>query len=141
MSINKALNKMKKLQTVISENQDYKSLINAVINRISISSVNDVINHGASAGFSGFIYYHETHAFAIRHRKAITAMLKEQAAEFGSSVVEMVSGFGVFRGSKIDSDDEQELYNYIGGGKCEQSTITNLMAWFALEEVCRMFDN
>jgi hypothetical protein len=68
-------------------------------------------------------------------------MLTEQADDFGQEVVEMVSGFGVFRNSPMDNEDKMELYKYIGGGKCEQSTITNLMAWYALEEVCRMFED
>jgi hypothetical protein len=29
----------------------------------------------------------------------------------------------------------------MGGGKVEQGTLTNVMAWFALEEVCRMFED
>jgi len=76
----------------------------------------------------------------MRHRKAIIAWLKEQANDFGEDVVIMVNGFGVFGKKGMDADEKQELYNYLGGGKCEQSSITNVMAWFALEEVCRLFD-
>lgn len=132
---------MKTLKQVIADNQDKKALINAVINHIGVSSVQDVINHGADAGFSGFIYYHDTHKFAMRHRKAIAAWIEESAAEFDQEVPEMVAGFGVFRNSKMDTQDRKDLYAYIGGGKGEQSIITNVMAWFALEEVCRLFDN
>lgn len=134
-------NNMKTLKQVIADNQDKKTLINAVINHIGVSSVKDVINHGADAGFSGFIYYRDTHKFAIRHRKAITAWIEEVANDLGEEVPNMVAGFGVFRRSKMDAEDRKELYAYIGGGKCEQSTLTNIMAWFALEEVCRLFDN
>ena len=135
---------MNNLQTtkkqVIADNSDYKTLINAVISRIGIYNVENVNNHGIDGGYSGFICYSETHAFAMKHRKDIIRLLEEQADQLGEEVVSMVANFGVFRQSKMDNEDRKELYKYIGGGKCEQSTITNLMAWFAAEEVCRMFD-
>ena len=131
---------MKTIKQVIKENADYKSLIDAVINEIGEESVNDVINCGASAGFSGFIYYSDTHKFAMKYRKQIVLMLESMADDLGEDVVSMVSNFGVFRNSKMDADDKKDLYKYLGGGRPEQCTITNLMAWFALEEVCRMFD-
>jgi hypothetical protein len=131
---------MKTINQVKAERPEYKTLISAVINRIGSESTKDVINHGADAGFSGFIYYNDTHPFAMRHRKTIVKMLEQQADEFGEEVVEMVSHFGVFRKSPMDNEDRKELYRYLSGAKCEQSTITNLMAWYALEEVCRMFE-
>ena len=136
---------MKTKAKVLREYSDYKSLINAVIAEIGMDSVSDVINHGADSGFSGFIYYADTHAFAMKHRKKIVQLLEEQADQLGEEVVEMVSHFGVFydhrtRKSSMDNEDRKDLYRDLGGGKCEQSTITNLMALFALEEVCRMFD-
>lgn len=125
---------------VLADNSEYKTLINAVISRIGMDNVENVINNGIDGGYSGFIYYSDTHAFAMRYRKLIVKMLEEQASDFGQEVVEMVSGFGVFRRSPMDNEDRKELYKYLGGGRCQQSTITNLMAWFAAEEVCRMFD-
>ncbi len=124
---------------VLQDNKEYKTLINAVISRIGIDSIEDVNNHGINGGFSGFIYYTETHQFAMRYRKLIVRLLEEQADSLGEDVVTMVSNFGLFRNSPMDSDDKKDLYKYLGGGRCEQGTITNLMAWFAAEEVCRMF--
>jgi len=135
------MNSIKTKKQVLAENADYKTLINAVINRIGIDSVQDVNSHGVSGGFCGFIYYKETHAFAMRYRKLIVKLLEYQANDLGQEVVEMVSGFGVFRNSPMDNEDRKELYKFLGGGRCQQSTITNLMAWFAAEEVCRMFEN
>ena|ERR1700748_1836951 len=133
---------MKTLKKVLNENPDKKSIINAVIKQLGgTDSVNDINNHGISGVFSGFIYYSETHDFAIKHRKSIIAMLEEQANDFGQEIVEMVSSFGVFRHSKMDGEDRKDLYKFLGGGKCEQGTITNLMAWYAAEEVCRLFEN
>ena len=126
---------------VLQDNSDYKTLINAVYSRIGKESIMDVVNHGIDGGFNGFIYYVDTHAFAMRYRKLIVKMLEEMSESLGEDVVAMVGSFGVFRNSKMDNDDKKDLYKYLGGAKCEQSTITNLMAWFAAEEVCRMFDN
>jgi hypothetical protein len=126
---------------VLKNNSEYKTLINAVINRIGMAAVKDVINNGIDGGFSGFIYYSDTHAFAMRYRKLIVKLLEEQAHQLGEEVVHMVGGFGVFRNQPMDNEDKKELYKYLGGGRCQQSAITNVMAWFAAEEVCRMFDN
>jgi hypothetical protein len=132
---------MKTKVAVIRENKGYATLINAVINNIGLDSVMDVVNHGIDGGFSGFIYYSDTHKFAMRHRKMIVKMLEDTSSQLGEDVVKMVSGFGVFRNSPMDDFDRKDLYKYLGGGRPEQGTITNLMAWFAAEEVCRMFDN
>lgn len=132
---------MKTLKEVLKENTQYKSLINAVISNIGLDSVYDVINHGINAGFNGFIYYSDTHKFAIKHKKQIVLMLEDMADQLGQDVVSMVGNFGVFRNSPMDSQDKKDLYKYLSGCNPEQGAITNVMAWFAAEEVCRMFDN
>lgn len=133
---------MKSKKQVLIDNAEFKTLINGVINTLGgTESVEDVSSHGANAGWPGFTHYVDTHKFAMRYRKLIVRHLEESAEQFGQEVVEMVSHFGVFRNSPMDNDDRKELYKFLGGGKCEQSQITNLMAWYALEEVCRMFEN
>ena len=132
---------MNSKKQVLKDNASYKTLINAVINRIGLESVEDVNNHGINGGFNGFISYTETHAFAMRYRKLIVRLLEDQAEQLGEDTVSMVSNFGVFRNSGMDNDDKKELYKYLGGGRNQQSSITNVMAWFAAEEVCRMFEN
>jgi len=132
---------MKTKKQVLIENKQYSTLINAVLSRIGMDSIEDVINHGIDGGFNGFIYYSDTHKFAIQYRKLIVIMLEDMADQLGEDVVSMVSGFGVFRNSPINQDDKRDLYKYLSGGKPEQGAITNVMAWFAAEEVCRMFDN
>ena len=131
---------MKTKKQVLTDNSEYKTLINAVINRIGIDSVPDVNRHGIDGGFSGFIYYSETVPFAYRHRKQIISLLEYMAESLGEDVVKMVSGFGIFRNSPLDNEDKKDLYRYLSGAKCKETTIPNLMAWFAAEEVCRMFD-
>jgi hypothetical protein len=132
---------MKTKKQVLSENPDIKTLINAVINKIGMSSVEDVNNHGIDGGFNGFVYCSDTHKFAMAYRKYILSMLEDTADQLGEDVITMVSNFGVFRNSPMDNDDKKNLYRYLGVGRCEQSTITNVMAWFAAEEVCRLFED
>ena len=132
---------MKSKAQVIREYSEYSKLINSVINRVGLDSVEDINNHGIDGGYGGFIYYADTHAFAMRYRKLIVDLLENDANDFGEDVVSMVGNFGVFRGSAMDADDKRDLYKYLGGGRPEQGTITNLMAWYAAETVCRWFED
>lgn len=132
---------MKTKKQVIAERPELKTIINAVINNIGMDSIEDVNRNGIDGGFSGFIYYSDTHSFTMKHKKTIVAMLEEMADQLGEDVVKMVSGFGVFRRSPMDNEDKRDLYKLLSGGKPEQGTITNVMAWFAAEEICRMFED
>jgi hypothetical protein len=131
---------MKTKKQVLAENPELKTIINAVINRVGMASVSDINNHGINNGYPGFIYYIDTHKFALRYRKIIIILLERDAIEFGIGIVEMVKNFGVFKRRKMDAEEQRELFKFLGGGKCEQSTITNVMAWYAAETVCRLFD-
>lgn len=130
---------MKTKKQVLADNPEFKTLINAVINRIGLYSVEDVNKYGVNVGFSGFIYYSDTHAFAMRHRKQILAMANEMVFSCGyKNIHEMVMSF------QCVNDDEEnyaDLCKYVGGSRMEQCEITNAMAWFAAEEVCRMFED
>lgn len=134
---------MKSINTVRKENIEFKTLINGVINQLGGTDyVEDANSHGMDAGFPGFTYYSDTHKFAMRYRKLIVKLLEDSADQLGEEVVGMVSNFGCFRrNGGMNNDDRKELYKYLGGGKCEESSVTNLMAWFAAEEVCRMFED
>lgn len=135
------MEKLKSMAQVKREHKEYSRLVSAVIDRIGIESIADVNNYGIQCGFGGFIYYTDTHKFAMKFRKLIVQLLEEDAEQLGEGdVIQMVSGFGQFRRSKMDSDDRRELYKYLAGARCEQSTITNLMAWYAAESVCRWFE-
>lgn len=104
-------------------------------------SAESVSSHGIDGGFSGFIYYSETHDFAMKNRRLIVELLEDSADCLGEDVVSMVSNFGIFRNSPMDADDKRDLYKYLGGGRPEQGAITNVMAWFAAEEVCRSYSD
>lgn len=132
---------MKTKAQVLKDNPNYTKLINAVIRQLGgMENISDINRHGIDGGFSGFIYYSDTHKFAMRNRDQIVDLLDDTADQLGEKVVEMVSNFGVFRNSPMDADEKRDLYMYLGGGKPEGRTITNLMAWFAAGEVCRMFE-
>ncbi|MCZ2131057.1 MAG: hypothetical protein LC109_12445 [Bacteroidia bacterium] len=116
----------------------------AVINQLGgwesfTNSAQNIASHGIDGGYSGFIYTDETHTFAMRNRKLIVELLEETANQLDVDVVRMVSEFGVFRNSPMDSEDKKDLYKYIGGGRPKQGPITNVMAWFAAEEVAREY--
>lgn len=119
-----------------------ESLVRAVVRQMGgwssfIESAPDICRGGIDGGFGGFIYYTDTEPFARRNRAAIAQMAEEQARDFGSSVIEMIQGFGCFRnGSKpTDSDIGSALY----AGKDKEMPILNALAWYAGEEVARAY--
>jgi len=101
----------------------------------------DILRHGIDGGFHGFIYYSDTCKFAQKNQQHIAVLLEEQAEQLGENVVSMVSNFGIFRRSPMDNDDRKDLHLFLAGqaGRCKGHTILNVLAWFAAEEVCRMF--
>ena len=132
--------KVKSVSKVKRDNPSMVTLINAVISQLGSSDDLGYIRD-ASDGYSGFIYYNETHAFTIKHRAAILELLNETADQLGEDVVTMVCNFGVFRRDKASQEDKKDLYIFLGGGKPTQGPITNVLAWFTLEEVNRLFED
>ena len=132
---------MKTKAQVLRDNPQHAKFIRAVLKRIDKENIPDINRNGISGGYGNFIRYADTHKFAMYYRKAIIVMLEEYADDLGEEVVSMVSKFGVFRRDGMDDDDRRDLYLYLGGGKPKYHQIPNLMAWFAAEEVCRMFEN
>lgn len=92
----------------------------------------------ASAGISGFIYYSDTHKFAVDNQSLIVELLEELADEQGVDVVEMVSSFGVFRG-EMDKDEKKDLYKFLGGNKnlddYKTNSVLNVLAWLCVEQL------
>jgi hypothetical protein len=137
--------KMKTKKQVLAERPEYKTLINAVINRIGMDSVEDVINHGIDGGFGGFVYYRDTCAFYSRHKKDILRMANETAENLGENLMEMIGSFNCLKyyDCRTEKWTESEGHEAIGktiyGGK-HDDLVANALAWFAAEEVCWMFD-
>ena len=65
-------------------------------------------------------------------------MAETQADEFGTTISEMVQGFGVFRNTK-DKPTESEIWRAFTIGNDDSGhNLLNLMAWYACEEVARV---
>jgi hypothetical protein len=105
--------------------------------------LHDVSNHGASGGFSGFIYHTETAAFVRVHRASILAMLGALASDTGESVIEVVRGFNCLcdrrRPAALACDySADEVGRALYGRVCDaDAAILDALAWYALEEVAR----
>ena len=113
-------------------------LFNAV-NEICDLSENaaDICEHGADAGFSGFIYYSDTWAFTNKYRASIIELLKDQAADFGMDWLEFLSSFNCLK--DYDSAEIAEgLFDPESDCNC---TVYNALAWYALEEAARDYVN
>lgn len=97
----------------------------------------DIANHGIDGGFSGWVYYSDTIEFWEKNRDLILEMAEEHASAFGTSMLEMIQEFGVFRNDPISLDD---LAKAIYQGKSEDTVrVQNVMAWYAAEEVARLY--
>ena len=102
------------------------------------STLQDVTNHGASAGFSGFIYYSDTVKFFKNNRAQIVELVNEYAQEFGQSPVEFVASFNCLNGNYSDIEGQNEIGRALYGRlESDDTQIPNALAWFALEEVAR----
>ena len=135
------------------QNPAHAKLIRAVVKQLggmntdTQQMMSDILAHGIDGGFHGFIYYSDTCKFAVKNQKHILALLEEQADNYSESAldnintVRMVQGFSVFRRGGMDKDDLKDLYLFLAGhaGRCKGHTVTNVLAWYACEEVCRMF--
>jgi hypothetical protein len=120
------------------------SLIRAVAQQVGGWSefqgmAGDVMSHGADQGFSGFIYYTETCEFYARNRADIVALAEDMARDLGeASVCGMVLGFDCLRGSATEDEVASTLY---GAKRRHNYLVANALAWFALEEVARAYDD
>jgi hypothetical protein len=115
-------------------------LIKAVVRQIGgwesfKESAPDICRGGIDGGFSGFIYTADTWDFTKRNRVAISKLASEQADDFGTSVTEMIQGFGCFRHGTKPTDEQIGRALYAG----ERGNVSNALAWYAGEEVCRSY--
>ena len=117
-------------------------LINAVAKQIGgmsslKESARDVCNHGAAGGVTGFIYYTETEAFTKKNHALIMELLSEFADDMGINALELLSGFNCFK----DMTDSEIFDGLINPNSDDRAAIYNGLAWFALEEAARYFEN
>lgn len=119
------------------------SLIRAVVRQMGgwenfCQNAPDICRGGIDGGFNGFIYNRDTEAFARRNRASIAEMAEAQASDFGTSVVEMIQGFGCFRNGTKPTDSEIGSALYAGKDK-NGANILSALAWYAGEEVSRAY--
>jgi hypothetical protein len=139
---------MKTKKEVLNLIPEYKNLVNAVLRNLGGTEyIEDVINNGASAGFPGFTYYSDTVKFFKAHKKDILKLAEDLASQIGNdSIISMIQNFncltsGNYKERKLDyTQDEIAKAIYTGKGE-RAEIIQNALAWFALEEVCRMFED
>jgi len=109
-----------------------RSVIRALGSR---DDLEDVVSHGASAGFPGFTYHKETVSFFKRHKGEIIKSLEEAADDFGEPVLGVVAGFRCMEGYS-ELEIAKVLYGH-DDGSSEYTQIANCLAWYALETVAR----
>jgi hypothetical protein len=99
----------------------------------------DIANHGAAGGFSGFIYYDDTVAFAKKHKTEIFELASQQAQEFGEDPLTMIANFNYLKSSKYTPGQiTRAIYERARTDEHGDKTqILNALAWYALEEVAR----
>ena len=119
-----------------------KKLINAVAKQMGgiaslKESARDVCNHGAAGGFNGFMYCTETEAFTKNNHALIMELLSEFAGDMGVNVLELLSGFNCFK----DMTHSEIFDGLINPNSDDRATVYNGLAWFALEEAARYFEN
>lgn len=127
------------LRGVLANADEYqRPIIRAVVKRIGKESIEDVINHGAASGFAGFTYSSDTVPFFRKHRRGIMRWLVAFADDLGEDVFDMVKSFRC-----LHNESPQNIAQvlYCGDANDETIIIENGLAWFALEETCRLFED
>jgi hypothetical protein len=84
-------------------------------------TMRDVANHGAGAGFGGFIYYQETCGFYDSNADAIWEAINEDAEDSGVTPLHFLASFNTY----IDTD----------------TSFKNALAWYALERAANEVTN
>lgn len=139
------------LENFKSSRPDHAELIQAVVNQMCgwgtfTNCARDIVNHGISGGFPGFIYYSETVVFAARNRRAIVDRINEYATDSETEG----GALGVLRTSKYDIQDLEEeqaamWYLSLAPLSAEEvhdkgfTGIWNWFAWFAAEMVANEY--
>lgn len=135
------------MKTLIANSSIPATLIRAVVKNMGgldsfKESAQDVVDHGATCGFGNFIYYTDTVAFTAKNRKSIAEYAAEQSKEIGyKDEIEMILSFNVIKKDNDDltsSDIARALYGRLADDD-KKTTIYNVLAWYALEEVAQAY--
>lgn len=133
------------MKTLIAKSSIPATLIRAVVKNMNgwdsfKESAQDVVDHGAACGFGNFVYYMDTVAFTEKNRKVIAEYAAEQSKEIGyKDEIEMILSFnGLQHDDLTSSDIARALYGRLTDDD-KKTTIYNVLAWYALEEVSRAY--
>ena len=132
-----------KLSKFIAESHLPASLIRATVRQCGglesfTEMAQDVTNHGAGGGFSGFTYYADTVKFAERNKAAILDACRRMADDLGEpGAYSMIAGFNCLKDSGASADSVADA---VHNKRHEDRTqVMNALAWYALEEVSRSY--
>ena len=115
-------------------------LIRAVIRQTGNDNLEDIMNHGADAGYAGLTYYSDTCQFYKRNKSDIIEVARNLADDLGENLFDMIAGFNCLKTD--NADDRRKLMDEIGRtvyGRINQddTQVANALTWFAAEEVAR----
>lgn len=102
-------------------------------------SARDIARYGAASGWAGFTYHRDTVPFGKRHKAALLDRCKEFAQDcYGAdaTVFQVIAGFGCV--SLTAEEVAEAIYNPRSDNQTE---VFNALAWYALEEVARLYDD
>ena len=136
--------------STFTENTSNPNLTRAVVKQFGRwtdwqASADDIANHGAAGGVSGFIYHTDTVAFYEANKGNIHALAREMIAEFNDITSDDFDGswgYGRFVSSFgcVDLEPCEVVDAMLEGESSEDyTTVANALAWFALEEAAREY--
>ena len=110
----------------------------AVINQLGDNDVlQDIANHGASGGYSGFTYTRDCCEFFEANQKAIVELVNDMAWNVGTYPIPLVANFGCLA-EHDDRETRDEIGRCIYGKPLEDDRmVPEALAWLALEETAR----
>ncbi|MDE2103527.1 MAG: hypothetical protein KGL39_40175 [Patescibacteria group bacterium] len=126
------------MKTIKANQTRFPRITRAILRHLDREQLEGVARHGADAGWSGFTCTRETCQFYKSHKAEILAMAKQDADDFGTTMIEMVQGFRCLGNSGKPDYTQDEIAEalYSGRGECSD-IIRNAMAWYVLETVAR----
>ncbi len=118
-----------------------KKLINVVIKQLGGGDQTEVLenvyNHGADGGFSGFTSYYDTMGFFKKNKKLILELLVNISEDLDEDPFFLIKTFNCLKDEKLLALEIAEVL-YGGDKKSDVATILmNALSWFALERVAR----
>lgn len=115
-----------------------EKLVKVVIKQLEDRTyLEDVVNHGASGGFPGFTYYHDTVAFFRKNKKEIIELAENLANDLGEDVTDMIKNFVCLKDYELSNSQIGKVLYGRFSDNGDNTTIMNALVWFALEEVAR----